>query len=255
MTRSVARSNLFGATGLWDTVAESPWAQVLVDYRQYLESMRQLAGPTVRNYLNDLGSFMRYLGAKGTLCKVDSPSRRMLRGYLGWLASEGYAKSSIVRKMSALRLFINWLNETDRVRIDSTDLVSAPRVPRRLPYAVSVSEIERFLASPDPATKLGLRDRALFEVLYATGVRVSEAASMNIADIDFDSRECYVFGKGAKQRVVLMGEPALKWLSEYLRVSRPKLMRRRSETALFLNHLGGRLSQRGNPIPGQEACT
>ena len=231
--------------GLWKTVSDTDWVPLLRQYEQHLLSIRQLAAPTVRNYMNDLAAFMDFLAETDRIDDVVSPDRRQLRSYLAWLANRRYAKASISRKLTALRTFFGWLQETGRVDSNETDMVSAPKQPRTLPYVVSESEIERLLEAPDTSTTLGLRDRALLELIYASGVRVSEARSMDVADVGLKTRECRVFGKGSKQRIVLLGGSAVKWLTDYIGHTRPKLVARRSGDAMFLNNLGGRLSERG----------
>lgn len=231
--------------GLWNTVRGTDWVPTLKEYEQHLLAIRQLANPTVRNYMNDLAAFMEFLAETDHIEKVLSPDRRRLRSYLAWLANRKYAKASVSRKLTALRTFFGWMQETGRVESNETDMVSAPKQPRTLPYVVSESEIERLLDAPDTSTTLGLRDRALLEMIYASGVRVSEVNAMEIADVEPKSRECRVFGKGSKQRIVLLGSSAVHWLTNYIAHSRPKLATRRSGDAMFLNNLGGRLSERG----------
>jgi len=240
--QNTARVN---APGLWNVVAGTDWAAPLNEYERYLTAIRQLAPPTVRNYMNDLAAFMKFLSETDRITQLSSPSRQELRSYLAWLANRGYEKASIGRKLTALRMFFGWMQETDRIATNDTDMVSAPRQPRRLPYVVSQAEIERLLITPNTSTTLGLRDRALLELLYASGIRVSEATSINVPDLDLDTRECTVFGKGSKQRIVLLGSSAAQWLRNYLSDARPKLVTRQSGDALFLNKLGGRLTERG----------
>ena len=244
MTTERRGSNDLNVPGLWDVVDNTPWVPILVEYEKYLTSIRQLATPTIRNYLNDLAAFMRYQAEERSLDTVNSPDRRQLRSYLAFLANNGYEKASISRKLTALRTFFGWMQETGKVTLNDTDMVVAPRQSKKLPYVVSEAEIERLLMAPDISTRLGLRDRALLELIYASGMRVSEINSLNIADVDLKSRECRVFGKGAKQRIVLLGETAAQWIKQYLSASRPKLATRRSQDALYLNKLGGRLSTR-----------
>ena len=231
--------------GLWAVVAGTRGEAPLNEYERHLSAIRQLAAPTVRNYMNDLAAFMKFLSETGHIAHVSSPSRQELRSYLAWLASRGYEKTSIGRQLTALRMFFGWMQETGRITTNETDMVSAPKQPRRLPYVVSQTEIERLLITPDTSTTLGLRDRALLESLYASGIRVSEATSIDVSDLDLDTRECTVFGKGSKQRIVLLGSSAARWLRNYMSDARPKLVTRKSGDALFLNNLGGRLTERG----------
>ena len=245
MTLAGQNTSSVKVPGLWSVVAGTEWEVPLSEYERHLTAIRQLAPPTVRNYMNDLAAFMKFLSETDRIAHLLSPTRHELRSYLAWLANRGYEKSSIGRKLTALRMFFGWMQETGRIATNDTDLVSAPRQPRRLPYVVSQSEIERLLITPNTSTTLGLRDRALLESLYASGIRVSEATSIDVSDLDLDTRECAVFGKGSKQRIVLLGSTATQWLRDYISDSRPKLATRQSGDALFLNKQGGRLTERG----------
>lgn len=231
--------------GLWEVAQDTPWSDILKAYQQYLTAIRQLADPTVRNYMNDLTTFMAYLRENGKINSVAAPDRLALRGYLAWLAKHKYEKSSIGRKLTALRSFNEWLLDSGHVNHNDTDMVRAPRGYRKLPGAVSEQEIERLILSPNTDKTLGLRDRALLELLYASGIRVSETASLDLSDINFKTRELRVLGKGSKQRIALLGSESIQWLKKYVAHSRSKLKSRYSGDALFLNKHGGRLSVRG----------
>jgi integrase/recombinase XerC len=136
------------------------------------------------------------------------------------------------------------LSDRGDVERDQTDLVTSPRLDRRLPVAATRREIELLLSVPDTSTEIGLRDRAILEVLYSAGLRVAEICSLDTGDIDFQASELRVVGKGDKERVTLLGKPALRAVDAYLHKSRPEMAARSSETALFLNRYGGRLSAR-----------
>ena len=245
MTMRGSDTTRVNVPGLWNVVTGTKWEVPLSEYESYLSSIRQLAPPTVRNYMNDLATFMKFLSETGRIAHLTSPDRHELRSYLAWVANRGYEKASIGRQLTALRMFFGWMQETGRTATNDTDMVSAPRQPRRLPYVVSESEIERLLIAPNTSTTLGLRDRAMLESLYASGIRVSEATSIDVSDLNLDTRECTVFGKGSKQRIVLLGSSAAQWLRKYLSDARPTLATRKSGDALFLNQQGGRLTERG----------
>ena len=226
-------------------MAGTPWSSVLHDYARYLSSSRQLATPTVRNYLNDLASYMEFQAERSALGSVVSPDRFVLRQYLAWLASAGYVRTSVSRKLTSLRIFIRWLHDSGFVASDETDSVQSPKLPKRLPVAVSQQEVERLLMSPDTNTPLGARDAALLELVYGTGVRVSEVASLDVESVDLGIREARVIGKGSKPRIVVFGRRASGLLKRYLETVRGSLLSRQSEPALFLNRFGARLSVRG----------
>ena len=218
---------------------------LLTNYARFLATTRQLAQPSVRNYLNDLASFMEFQAECGTIDRVQSPNRFVLRQYLAWLAAAGYVRSSISRKLTALRIFSRWLLDNNAVSRDETDSVQPPKLPKRLPTAASEQEVERLLMSPDTNTPLGARDLTLLELIYGTGVRVSEVAAMDMESVDFPKREIRVMGKGSKPRIVMFGGRAAGLLKTYLEGVRGTLSARQSEPALFLNRFGTRLSARG----------
>ena len=234
-----------GTRRLWSVVSGTPWHRLVSEYSRFLATTRQLAPPTVRNYLNDLASFMEFQSERDSLGHLASPDRFVLRHYLAWLTAAGYARSSISRKLTALRIFNRWLLDRDAVDKDETDSVQSPKLPKQLPVAVSEQEIERLLMSPDTNTPLGARDAALLELIYGTGVRVSEVESMDVDSIDFPNREIRVLGKGSKPRIVMFGGRAAGLLRRYLEQVRGSLIARQSESALFLNRFGTRLSVRG----------
>ena len=156
---------------------------------------RQLADHTVRNYINDLVPLIEYLGEQdiSDFARVD---RLFLRGYLAWLMSLGFSRSSVSRKLSALKSFFRFLRQTGVIEFDQTGAVIGPRREKRLPAVASSFEIDRLLDEPDVAIEAGIRDRALLELLYAAGLRVSEVTAMDLDDLDLKSNEVRVVGKG-----------------------------------------------------------
>ncbi len=219
------------------------WNALLARFANHLSAERGLATLTIRNYSTDLGplfNYMREMDIKG----FNSLDRDALRGYLGWLVKLGYARSSIVRKLSGLRSFFRWLL---REGIIDTDLLPRRGVMKResrLPRFLSQREAAALVSSPDMVGRFGPRDRALLETLYAGGLRVSEVTGLKMDDLNLNTREIRVTGKGSKQRSVIIGETARDALSLYLSELRPKLVNARSGSALFLSRLGTPLSQR-----------
>ena len=222
---------------------EARWGAVIAEFGDHLRTSRQLSAYTVRNYTSDITAYGEFL----RLRRVSDPGqadRRFLRDYLAWLLELGYVKPSVSRKLTALRAFYRFLTDRGDVQRDQTDLVTSPRLDRRLPVAATRREVETLLATPDTGTGIGLRDRAILEVLYSAGLRVAEICSLDMGDIDFQASELRVVGKGDKERVALLGKPALAALTQYMNGARGELADRPSETALFLNRYGGRLSAR-----------
>ncbi len=245
------------------TAPPQPQAEThLTGYAAFLRGERGLSANTVRIYLADLAPFCRYLAQEALdYTRLD---RAMLRGYLAWLATsgrggQGYARVSIARKLVVLRSFYRFLVQQGLFR---TSPVPSGRsfqvkVEKRLPGFLGIRETVRLLAAPEESTPLGLRDRAILEVLYSCGVRLAEIAGLDLPSVNLARRELLVLGKGAKERVVVFGAPAEEALRRYLQDGRPPLTgkttpdRGREEEgvgaigpALFLNRYGQRLSRR-----------
>lgn len=217
---------------------------------------KNLSQFTLRNYSNDLRHLVGYL----TTREVDPLrlTRLDFRGYLASMVEGGVAQGSVVRRVSTARSFYRWLRLTGVMSDDPLANVRAPKQAKRLPHVLSVEDITAVIAAADGDTPAGLRDRALLELLYAAGVRVSEAATLDVNDVDLEQGTALVQGKGNKQRLAIIGGPARRAIDVYLRLARPKLASKRSDRstgddtrdraarapALFLNRSGTRMSQR-----------
>jgi integrase/recombinase XerC len=217
--------------------------ELLKQYVRHLELERSISPFTVRNYTSDIRGFLDFLRDNG-IESLDKVSRSTMRRYLGWLHNEGTARASMSRKLSALRSFYRYLDRENLVTAQPLSTLSAPKLQKRLPVFLTADEIPRLVEAPDAATPQGLRDRAILELLYAAGLRVSEIVALDLKDIDLDSREVRVWGKGAKERVALMGVPAAKALKLYLDHARIKLQGKSDTQAVFLNRFGDRVVQR-----------
>lgn len=216
--------------------------EVFDRYLKYLEAERNLSPYTVRNYSTDLGDFFGFLKERDiSLDKVD---RQILRDYLSRLVEQGVVKPSIARKLSAIRSFYRYLVREGVLASNPIEKAVSPKLDRRLPSFLTPDEVERLLNAPDLSTPQGLRDRALLELLYASGLRVSELVRLDLGEVNLDSGEIRVWGKGAKERVVLMGRPAAEALRNYLEQGRPKLLGEKKTGALFINRYGQRLPER-----------
>ncbi len=216
---------------------------LLDKYIRHLGVERGLSPYTVRNYSTDIQGFLDFLGRNG-VASLEKVDRSIMRRYLGWLHEQDIARGSINRKLSALRSFYRYLNRENLVNADPTSTVSAPKMERRLPTFLTIEEMTKLLKAPDVSTPQGLRDRAILELLYASGLRLSEIVSLDLGDVDLNSRIIRAWGKGSKERIVLMGLPAAKALKSYVKQGRPKLMGKRGTQALFLNRFGNRVAER-----------
>jgi integrase/recombinase XerC len=156
----------------------------------------------------------------------------------------GLVKASIARKLSAIRSFYRYLLQEGLVFTSPAATTSSPKLDKRLPSFLTLEEARRLLEAPDVSTPQGQRDRALLELLYASGLRVSELVKLNLEQINLDTREIRVWGKGSKERVVLMGKPAAGALATYINEGRPKLLGGKRSSTLFVNRYGGRLPER-----------
>lgn len=213
-------------------------------YRDHLALEKGLSARTLEAYLSDVRAFTRYAAASG----VDGAARvdgALLRGYLRGLHARALRTATLARKLSALRGYFRFLEGDGLVPADPTAEIDLPRRGRRLPAVLSVAEIERLLGAVDGRRPLGLRDRALLELLYATGVRVSELVGIALEDLDARQGLLIVRGKGDRERVVPVGRRALAAVGRYLREERPLLNRGRGLRALFLNRRGRPLSRMG----------
>ena len=227
-----------------------PIPQELLDkYRAFLIGTKGRSENTVRVYSDDLATFDRYLELQNV--DYDQLDRRFLRRYLAWLATSargkrgGYARVSVARKLVSLRAFYRFLQREGLVKINPVPKGSAFRVKteKRLPDFLTENEMDRLLEAPDLNTELGVRDLAILEMLYSSGVRLSELAALDLDNVDMEAREAKVLGKGSKERIVLLGGPAVQALQNYMTASRP-LLSDAPTNALFLNRYGGRLSRR-----------
>jgi integrase/recombinase XerD len=195
-----------------------------------------LARPSLDSYRRDLEGFARWRnGAQGGLAKAD---RAALFDYFAWRTREGYSPRSNARLLSSLRAFFaHRLRRGDRGD-DPTALLDPPKLPRSLPKALAESEIDALLAAPLTDTPEGLRDRAMLELMYAAGLRVSELVNLPATAVNLRQGVIRVTGKGSKERLVPLGEESQHWLETYLAQARPALANKRSLAALFLTPQG-----------------
>jgi integrase/recombinase XerC len=217
--------------------------ELMGKYVRHLEFERGVSPYTVRNYTGDIKGFLDFLAEKG-IRSLDKVELTTLRSYLGRLHDRGIARSSINRKASALRSFFRYLGQAEILDSEPTATLSAPKMDKRLPTFLTHGEMALLIEAPDTSTVLGLRDRAILELLYAAGLRVSEIVSLDLGDIDLGSRQLRVWGKGSKERVALMGAPAAEAIERYLNDGRIRLEGSSPTSAVFLNRFGNRIATR-----------
>lgn len=193
-------------------------------------------------YRTDLLAFARWLEGRGLT--LETVGRDAVLDHLGWRLSEGYQARSTARFLSGLRSFYKYGVREGRIAEDPTLLVSMPQLGAPLPKSLSEADVEALLAAPDTEDSLGLRDRTMLEVLYATGLRVTELISLTLDEINLREGSLRVFGKGSKERLIPLGEEAIAWLESYLKTARPLLLGGQPGDILFP-------SQRGTPMTRQ----
>jgi len=214
-------------------------SSVLIDaYLTHLTVERRLAANSVESYARDLTMLARFAAGKGA--RVDRLARPDLEALVRNLMSEGRSPRSVARAVACYRGFYRFLVVDGRLEASPADDLRPPRSWKVLPRCLSVDEVDRLIAGPDVATPRGLRDRALIELLYATGMRVSELIALRPADVNLDASYLTCTGKGDKQRIVPFGDEAGAWVTKYLREARPQLLGRRTSPRLFVNALGRR---------------
>jgi integrase/recombinase XerD len=217
-------------------------ARVLIDaFCDQLWLQDGLAAASLASYRRDLTGFAHWLDARGVaLLDVERAH------FDQWLAAQFSAKAkatSVARRLSALRRFYRLQLSHGAIRDDPTLRVTAPKKPLRLPKHLSEAQVEALLAAPDVATPLGLRDRAMLETLYATGLRVSELTGLRRSQVAQDAGVVRVVGKGSKERLVPLGDEAVSWLERYLREVRPALARTSKRDEVFLTQRQGPLTR------------
>lgn len=219
--------------------------RLLDRFLYHVEHVLNYSPNTVRGYGDDLASFLSWAEADGL--DIRQAAHRDFRRYLASLDEEGYARTSINRHLSAIRTFYGWLAREGEIDTNVADAVASPKIPKSLPRVLTMAQVERLLSTPDVETPEGLRDRAMLELLYASGARIGEMSGLDIADVDARAQTVRLYGKGRKERIVPVYEAALEVLSWYLSKGRPLLVARAgvcgaSSAAVFLNARGGRMS-------------
>ena len=228
-------------------------AELIETFIEALKSQKGYSQHTVRNYRIDLGQFHDFLkekagprGEKEAEPLIESVDFPTIREYFGTLFGR-YKRSTIARKLSAVRSFFAFLEKKGMVGVNPSADVSAPKREKYIPAHLPVDEMFRLLDRPDVTRPLGKRDRAILEVLYSCGIRVSELTGLDVAHVDFAQRLVKVLGKGNKERIVPVGREALKTLEDYLEETstlRKRIYGDKQVSPLFLNARGGRLTSR-----------
>lgn len=218
--------------------------KLVISYLEYLAVEKGLSANTIAAYRRDLHKLQRFVEDKTGvgLLEVDQGT---LVSFVSSLRKEGVSPRSINRAVSAVRGFYRFLMLTKRIRTDPTINIESPRVERRLPSVLTEEEMDRLLSLPPKVTSLAIRDQAILELMYATGLRASEVVSLKVEDVHLDLGYVRCIGKGSKERIVPIGSKAIEALTQYINGPRNSLVARTGSRSLFVNSRGVGLSRQG----------
>ncbi|HEX6228986.1 MAG TPA: tyrosine recombinase XerC [Solirubrobacterales bacterium] len=221
-------------------LSEMTWEQAMAGFDRDLRA-RSAAERTRRAYGVDLEQLAHWAGERGL--RPADLRHRDVRRYAAGLSSEGAAPATVARKLAAVRGLYDFLVRTEQVGQNPADLVASPKREKKLPRVLNGEQVRALLERIPARTPLELRDRAMLELAYSCGLRCEEIVSLDVGSMDFESEQLRIVGKGSKERLVPVGEPAQRALRRYLERGRHALAADRSETALFLSKSGRRLSK------------
>ncbi|SHH30907.1 tyrosine recombinase XerD subunit [Thermosyntropha lipolytica DSM 11003] len=214
-------------------------------FMAYLTYERGLSPNSVAAYNRDLEKFYAFLQEKGMNNKIEDIGRDDILEFLAWQLNHGMAHTSVARSLSCLKSFYKFLQMEGYIEKNPVLNLETPKVKRKLPAVLSVEEIEKIMQQPNVLTPLGIRDRAMLELMYGTGVRVSELLSLKLDDINLTAGFLRCLGKGSKERIVPVNKTALDWVQRYLARARNFLIKNHLEKSLFVNANGRRMSRQG----------
>jgi integrase/recombinase XerD len=217
--------------------------QLIDAFLDHLAVERGLASNTRSAYRNDLAQFSAFLRDRG-IEHLNEAQRHHITEYLLHQRKGGLSACSLARHLAAIRMFCRFLYREKLLAVDVTQTIDSPKLGRTLPHTLDYQEIERLLAAPDTSTRLGLRDKAMLEFMYATGLRVSEVAHIKLSDINFEAGFLRSVGKGNKERIVPVGKQAIEWIQRYLHGARGSFARADSLGEVFISTRGKPLSRK-----------
>ncbi|NQT94917.1 MAG: site-specific tyrosine recombinase XerD [Candidatus Omnitrophica bacterium] len=213
------------------------------EFLSYLSVERGLSDNTAAAYKNDLYKYATYLEDKKKRLHAEEATRNDIRDYMASLKDDGLAPNSISRNLVAIKVFHRFLVRERYIKEDVTSVLDSPRLWKHLPETLSVADVELIIKKPNIRTWMGIRDKAAIELMYATGLRVSELVNLATDNVNLDIGFVRCVGKGNKERIVPVGKQAQDALRRYISKARPKLLKGHSSTSLFLSRLGKRISR------------
>jgi integrase/recombinase XerD len=217
------------------------------EFIAYLMQERELTANTVSAYRTDLDQFLKFVSGRG-ISEVAVVSRDDILAFMLYLRERQYSNATVARRTAAVKSFYGYLTSVGAVKTDPTHSVESPRVEREVPKSLTPVQVDELMELPlRHRTPERMRDRAMLELLYATGMRVSELVGLNIGDVNLDDKNVHCVGKAKKVRIIPMSESAVTAVEEYLDIARSQLVTDQALAAdtLFVNHRGGRLTRQG----------
>ena len=216
--------------------------QLLDQFLHYLVVEKGLSKNTIEAYSHGLGRFLNHLREKGVQ-EIRDVGKFHVRGFLLMLRKRNLSTKTIVRNLVAVRTFFRFLIQEGILESNPVEELESPKVAKTLPEILTLREIEQLLEQPNLQTSLGIRDRAMLEILYATGMRVSELTHLPIHQVNLEGGYVLLYGKGSKERIVPLGSEAMKWITLYLKTARGKLAKGKESPMLFINRSGKGMSR------------
>jgi integrase/recombinase XerD len=216
--------------------------QLLDQYLHYILVEKGLSRNTLDAYSHGLNRFLDYLRRKGVQ-EVPNISKLDVRAFLLHLKRQELSTKTVVRNLAAIRSFFQFLTREGILEVNPIEELESPKIEKKLPEILTLKEVEQLLEQPNSQTPTGLRDRAMLEVLYATGMRVSELIQLPIQQVSLEGGYVIVFGKGSKERIIPLGSEAMKWVALYLKTARERLAKGKERPCLFINRSGRGMSR------------
>ncbi|NLP49175.1 site-specific tyrosine recombinase XerD [Bacillus sp. RO1] len=217
----------------------------LKDFIHFLVVEKGLASNTVVSYERDLKSYLLYLNKVEEMTSLDAVTRSTIIQFLKFLTENGKSSKTIARHIASIRSFHQFLLREKVTTQDPTVHIDRPKQEQKLPQVMSLEEVQALLDSPDTTKVFGIRDKAMLELLYATGMRVSELISLNLSDVHLTMGFVRCIGKGNKERIIPLGSMAQNAINNYIEESRSQLIKKKTTDALFVNLYGNRLTRQG----------
>lgn len=214
-------------------------------FMDYIQYDKGLSANTQDAYRRDLGKFAGYLREQNQMARWEDVSKRHIVNFLAWEMDKEAANSSVARSFSAIKGFFKFLVLEDYIKLNPANDLETPKIKRKLPQVLTIEEVDKLMEQPNVLLSLGLRDRAMMELMYGTGIRVSELLSLQLEDINIMAGFLRCLGKGKKERIIPVNQTSIFWIERYISRARNSILKGKNDRTLFLNAHGGKLSRQG----------